>query len=63
MRASHEFSERDQWVSTTRAHLTPPVRQQRKSLLGPLVRAGIVVTVLAFAAKYALMFAKVKGWL
>lgn len=65
MRASQEFSEREAWVSTTRAHLKPlpHPRKKRSGFLPLMLQAGTVVTIVAVAAKYLLEFAKMKGWM
>jgi hypothetical protein len=64
MRASHEFSVRDEWMSTAHTRLdqlraVPP----RKKAGTPWLTISIVVLLIVVAAKYVGYYAKMKGWL
>jgi hypothetical protein len=64
MRASHEFSEREAWISTSHACLDPlPAPRKQQSSFVPLVITGIAVVVAAGLVKCALVLAEIKGWL
>jgi cytochrome c-type biogenesis protein CcmH/NrfG len=64
MRASQEFSVRDEWMSTAHARLdqlraVPPRKKAGMSWL----TVGIVILLIVVAAKYVGYYAKTKGWL